>query len=409
MRLLYNLGIYIYNLLVWIAANFNEKAALFAKGRKNQFATLQSKIDPSARYIWFHVASLGEFEQGRPLMERIKCEHPDYKIILTFFSPSGYEVRKNYDKADIVCYLPMDTPGNARRFVDMVHPVMAVFVKYEFWCNYLDDLKQANVPTYLVSAIFRPSQLFFKWYGGWYRKVLHNFSHLFVQDDDSVSLLKGIGISEVSVAGDTRFDRVLAIAQSAKDLPVVKAFKGESAPVLVAGSSWPKDEDLLIDYFNSHSFKMILAPHEVDEAHIQEIIGKLKRPYIRYTGASEEDAAQADCLIIDGIGYLSSVYRYGELAYIGGGFGVGIHNILEPAVYGMPVIFGPNYHNFREAVEMEKAGGAFSINSSADLAKVLDSMFDSSSLRLADTSAVAKEFVAKNCGATDLIMKGLFH
>ncbi len=408
MRLLYNLGIYLYCFLVKIAALFNVKAGQFVAGRKDWANRLQQAMEPGAYYIWFHVASLGEFEQGRPIMERIRQEKPDYKILLTFFSPSGYEVRKDYKGADVVCYLPLDTPGNARRFLDITQPVMSVFVKYEFWLNYLDELKKRQVPTYLISAIFDKSQLFFKSYGGWYRKCLSTFAHLFVQDVESQQLLAGIGVGNVSVVGDTRFDRVLAIAKQAKELPLVQAFKGQSAPVLVAGSSWPKDEDILLDYFNRHSFKLILAPHEVHESHIQEIIGKLNRPYVRYTQATEAQAAQADCLIIDCIGLLSSIYRYGELAYIGGGFGVGIHNILEPAVYGMPVIFGPNYHRFREAVEMEKAGGAFPIENGEDLNKELDALFDASTGRLAQTSEIARQFVSKNCGASDAIFNTLF-
>lgn len=408
MRLLYNLGIYLYCFLVKIAALFNVKAGQFVAGRKDWAKRLQQAMEPGAHYIWFHVASLGEFEQGRPIMERIRQEKPDYKILLTFFSPSGYEVRKDYKGADVVCYLPLDTPGNARRFLDITQPVMSVFVKYEFWLNYLDELKKRQVPTYLISAIFDKSQLFFKSYGGWYRKCLSTFAHLFVQDAESQQLLAGIGVGNVSVVGDTRFDRVLAIAKQAKELPLVQAFKGQSAPVLVAGSSWPKDEDILLDYFNRHSFKLILAPHEVHESHIQEIIGKLNRPYVRYTQATEAQAAQADCLIIDCIGLLSSIYRYGELAYIGGGFGVGIHNILEPAVYGMPVIFGPNYHRFREAVEMEKAGGAFPIENGEDLNKELDALFDASTGRLAQTSEIARQFVSKNCGASDAIFNTLF-
>lgn len=408
MRYLYSFGIWIYWLFVRFAALFNEKAKFFAEGRKGLFGKLQSQLDPNARYIWFHVASLGEFEQGRPIMERIKQEHPDYKIILTFFSPSGYEIRKNYNGADIICYLPMDTVGNAHKFVQMVNPQMVVFVKYEYWINYLHELKQAAIPTYMVSAIFLPSQAFFKWYGGWYRKVLTTFKHLFVQDEQSVNLLASIGITNATACGDTRFDRVLAIAKNAKQLPICEAFKKGQKPILIAGSSWPKDEDLLAAYFNNKDYRIIIAPHETDDAHVREIIGKLTRKCVRYTQATEETAAEADVLIIDCIGILSSIYQYGELAYIGGGFGVGIHNILEPAVYGMPVVFGPNYHKFREAVEMEKAGGAFHIENGQQLAMVLDSLMAADSKRLDETSNIAKQFVAANSGATDLIMQHLF-
>ena len=302
----------------------------------------------------------------------------------------------------------MDTLSNARQFLDICKPKTAVFVKYEFWLNYLDELKEREIPTFIVSAIFRQEQAFFKWWGGWYRNCLGNFKHLYVQDEQSVELLKGIGINNATVAGDTRFDRVLAICKQAKDLEKVEAFKHGDKPILVAGSSWPKDEDLLIEYFDKHNFRMIIAPHEVHEGHIAEIEGKMKRTHVRYTQATAEEASKADCLIIDCIGLLSSIYRYGELAYIGGGFGVGIHNVLEPAVYGMPVIFGPNYKRFREAVEMEKAGAAFPIEDGEQLAKTLDTLLDQTTGRLSETSNIAGKFVEKNCGATDIIMKGLF-
>lgn len=408
MRYLYSFGIWLYWLLVRVASMFNEKAKFFVDGRLGWYDKLKQQIDPNARYIWFHVASLGEFEQGRPIMERIKQEHPDYKILLTFFSPSGYEIRKNYNGADIICYLPMDTVSNACKFVDLCKPQMTVFVKYEYWINYLHELKSRNIPTYMVSAIFLPTQAFFKWYGGWYRKVLGTFKHLFVQDEQSVNLLASIGVTNATACGDTRFDRVLAIAQNAKDLPICEAFKRGEQPILIAGSSWPKDEDLLAEYFNQKEYRIIIAPHETDEGHVQEIMGKLKRKCVRYTKATAETAAEADVLIIDCIGILSSIYKYGELAYIGGGFGVGIHNILEPAVYGMPVVFGPNYHKFREAVEMEKAGGAFHIEDGKQLTMVLDSLMTPNSPRLAETSAIAKQFVAANSGATELIMLHLF-
>lgn len=409
MRYIYSFGIWLYWLLVRVASLFNEKAAFFVKGRLGLFDRLKQQIDPNARYIWFHVASLGEFEQGRPIMERIRQEHPDYKIILTFFSPSGFEIRKNYNGADVICYLPMDTVAGARRFLQLVRPQMAVFVKYEYWINYLHELKQAGIPTYMVSAIFLPGQAFFKWWGGWYRNVLKAFTHLFVQDAKSVEMLASIGITNATACGDTRFDRVLAIARNAKQLPVCEAFKGGSRPVLIAGSSWPKDEDILAAYFNGKDYRVIIAPHETDEAHVQEIIAKLPgRKCARYTQATPQTAAQADVLIIDCIGILSSIYQYGDLAYIGGGFGVGIHNILEPAVYGMPVVFGPNYRKFREAVEMEKAGGAFHIEDGAQLSLLLDSLMAPGSNRLAETSAIAKQFVAANSGATNLIMQSLF-
>lgn len=408
MKIVYNLGILLYKLMILLASPFNEKARLFREGRKGVFEYLKQEMDPKSNYIWFHAASLGEFEQGRPLMERIRKDNLDYKIILTFFSPSGYEVRKNYDGADIVCYLPMDTSWEARKFIKIVRPSIAVFVKYEFWLNYLTELKEHKIPTYIVSAIFRESQAFFKWYGGWYCGFLRNFKHLFVQDKKSVELLASVGIHDVTIAGDTRFDRVAEIVRQAKELPVVEAFKGNSR-VLIAGSSWPKDEDLFIEYFNNNeNLKLIIAPHVVSESHIEEIIGKLKRPCVRFTKTNEEEAAKADCMIIDCIGLLSAIYRYGEVAYIGGGFGVGIHNILEAAVYGMPVIFGPNYQKFREAVEMEKVGAAFPIHCGNCLKKVLDELFAEDTSKLNEVSAKAQEFVSQNCGASDLIMQKIF-
>ena len=408
MKLLYNLGILLYYGLVYVASFFNDKAAKFVLGRKDVFSYLKSRIVFNDKYIWMHVSSLGEFEQGRPIIESVKRSHPEYKIILTFFSPSGYEVRKNYDGADIICYLPMDTTWNARKFVKLVNPSVAIFIKYEFWGNYLTELKKKDVPTYIVSAIFRESQVFFKWYGGWYRGFLQNFRHLFVQDSNSKNLLASIGIKNVSIVGDTRFDRVLAIAKSSKELPVVQSFKGE-AKVLVVGSSWPKDEDFILPYFNEHkNLKLIIAPHEVHESHIEDILSKLKRPALRYTKATEEEAANADCLIIDCFGLLSSIYRYGEVAYIGGGFGVGIHNILEAAVYGMPVIFGPNYHKFREAVEMVKTGSAFPINEGSEFSSVVDDLYDPSSTTWNDSAMMAHQFVSANCGATDGVLLSIF-
>ncbi len=409
MRYVYNFVIWLYWQVAKLLALFgNEKIRLFVEGRKNWEQNLASKVEQGARYIWFHVASLGEFEQGRPVMERIKAEHPDVKILLTFFSPSGYEIRKNYAGADVICYLPMDTMSNARKLVDMFNPEVAVFVKYEYWINYLTELNKRNIPVYMISAIFLPTQAFFKWWGGWYRGVLKCFKHLFVQDAQSVDLLKSIGVTNVTACGDTRFDRVLAISKTAKQLPVVEAFKHGEKPMLIAGSSWPKDEEILAAYFNGKSARLIIAPHEIHESHVKEIISRFpQKKCVRYTQTNEVEAASADVLIIDCIGLLSSIYQYGEFGYIGGGFGVGIHNILEAAVYGMPVAFGPNYKKFREAVEMEKANAAFHIEDADQLALLLDSMFAADGERLAKTSEIARDFVAANCGATDAILAAL--
>ena len=410
MKLLYNIAMLIYQSFIWLASKFNnKKASLFLSGRKNVFALLEQKRLPGERYVWFHAASLGEFEQGRPIIENLKQTHPEYKIILTFFSPSGYEVRKNYNGADFICYLPMDMSWNVKRFLDIVNPDYAVFIKYEFWMNYLLELKKRQIKTYIVSAIFRESQLFFRSYGGFYRRLLKSFSHLFVQNDESVRLLHSIGVDNVTKVGDTRFDRVADIASNAKDLPVVQLFKRDKK-VLVAGSSWPNDEEILLSYFNQNKdVKLIIAPHEIHEEHLQSIISKLQRPYVRYTQATTENVSDADCLIIDCFGLLSSVYRYGEVAYIGGGFGVGIHNILEAAVYGIPVIFGPNYKKFQEAVDLIELGGAFSISDYTGFSRLMsDLLVDNSSL-YASSAAVSNDYSQRNRGATikvlDIILK----
>lgn len=406
--ILYNLGIFIYWLGIYIAHFFNSKAKQFIDGRSGVFDMLKEKVDLNSKYVWVHAASLGEFEQGRPIIERIKREHPELKVILTFFSPSGYEVRKNYDVADIVCYMPMDTWFNARKFLKLVPLHSAIFVKYEFWLCFLNALHSKKIPTYIVSAIFREEQLFFKWYGKWYASFLKRFNRLFVQDSNSVQLLKSVNVENVTVVGDTRFDRVAEIASQCNDLPIVEAFKGDKL-VLIAGSSWEPDENLLCEYFQNHDIKMILAPHVTSEDHVQQICKKLEgKKYVRYTKTNPDEAKNADCLIIDCIGILTSVYKYGNIGYVGGGFGVGIHNTLEPAVYGMPIFFGPNYKRFREAVEMVNAGVAHPIENKETLFPLLDEMFDPSCSTLANNSAEARKFVQQNCGATEIVMKEIF-
>nr|WP_320037329.1 glycosyltransferase N-terminal domain-containing protein [uncultured Bacteroides sp.] len=399
----YNFGIYIYSLLIHLLAPFSRKPRKMMKGHWIVYELLRQQKEDGAKYIWFHAASLGEFEQGRPLIEKIRERYPEYNILLTFFSPSGYEVRKNYRGADIVCYLPLDKPRNVNKFLDIIQPCMAFFIKYEFWKNYLDELHKRNIPVYSISSIFRKEQIFFKWYGGTYRKVLANFDQLFVQNETSKRFLSKIGINKVTVVGDTRFDRVLEIRQEAKDLPLVEAFKGNSMTI-VAGSSWQPDEDLFIEYFNTHPYiKLIIAPHVIDENHLVEIISKLKRPYVRYSKANEQNVRNADCLIIDGFGLLSSIYRYGEIAYIGGGFGVGIHNILEAAVYGIPVIFGPKYQKFMEAKQLLEENGAFSIKNYEDLSQLLDKMISDAEY-LKEVGANADNYVRKNLGASEKIL-----
>ena len=401
--MIYNLGIHIYQLGIRLAGLFSDKPAKMVKGHREAYDLLKSKIDRNARYIWFHAASLGEFEQGRPLIERIRQEYPQYKILQTFFSPSGYEVRKNYEGADIVCYLPMDTPGNAKKFINLVNPCMVFFVKYEFWKNYLNILYNKGVPVYSVSSIFRPNQIFFRWYGKGYQQVLRTFEHLFVQNEESKKLLANIGVMNTTVVGDTRFDRVLDICAAAKQLPLVQKFKGD-ALTFVAGSSWGPDEDIFIKYFNAHpEMKLIIAPHVVNDSHMKEIVSKLQRPCIRYTQATEENVQQADCLIIDCYGLLSSIYRYGEISYIGGGFGVGIHNVLEAAVYGIPVIFGPNNKKFREAQHLLANKGGFEVNGYEDFEVLMDKFLTDGAYLQASGQA-AGDYVKNNSGAMEKIM-----
>ena len=404
--MIYNLTMYILELGIKLAALFSDKPAKMVKGHREVFDLLKSKIDRNAQYIWFHAASLGEFEQGRPLIERIRKEYPQYKILQTFFSPSGYEVRKNYDGADIVCYLPIDTPANAKKFIELVNPCMVFFVKYEFWHNYLNTLYQKGIPTYSVSSIFRPNQIFFRWYGKSYQQVLKTFAHLFVQNEESKQLLAGIGVKNTTVVGDTRFDRVLDICAAAKQLPLVQKFKGD-ALTFVAGSSWGPDEDIFIKYFNAHpEMKLIIAPHVVNDGHLKEIESKLQRSSIRYTQATEENVGKADCLIIDCYGLLSSIYRYGEISYIGGGFGVGIHNVLEAAVYGIPVIFGPNNKKFREAQHLLANKGGFEIHGYDDFEQLMNK-FLTDEAYLKQSGKAAGDYVKGNAGAMELILKNI--
>lgn len=407
MNILYNFGIYTYKQLVAIAALRNPKARKMRQGHKKIFEYLKQNADPQGGYIWIHASSLGEFEQGRPIIEAIKNRYPEQKIAVTFFSPSGYEVRKNYPKADLICYLPFDLPGNVNRFLDLLKPKQAIFIKYEFWGNYLNALAKRNIPTYIISAIFRPSQIFFKPYGGYFRRILQNFEHLYVQDDNSKELLKNIGITKVSVTGDTRFDRVLEIRRQAKELPLIEQFSnGEFT--LIAGSSWPKDEEIFIDYFNRHpEIKLIIAPHEIHEEHIQSILSRLSRPAIRYTQADKENIQKADCVIIDCFGLLSSIYHYGQVAYIGGGFGAGIHNVPEAAVYGIPVIFGPNYKKFKEAKDLIAAGGGFSISGHKDFDVLMDQFLKDKKF-LSDAGNIAGQYIQTNSGASKRILKELY-
>ena len=422
---------YFVQLGIAIAAIFDHKVRLLWRGQRAAFKTLKKKVDPNAKYVWVHAASLGEFEQGRPIIERIRLQHPEYKILLTFFSPSGYQVRKNYEGADIITYLPIDTVTNARRFLRTIRPVMAFFIKYEFWYNYLHILKHRGVPTYSVSSIFRPDQIFFSWYGRAYSRVLKCFTKFFVQNEESRQLLAKIGITETEIVGDTRFDRVMTIKSLAKQLPIVEAFttphqlprggepavqeaspRGGLEGVFVAGSSWPPDEEIFIRYFNEHrEWKLIIAPHVIGEDHLQQIISRLSpsgategsRRIVRFTQTTREEAAQADTLIIDCFGLLSSIYNYGDVAYIGGGFGVGIHNTLEAAVWDMPVIFGPNNKKFQEAQGLKACGGGFEINNYDEFAALMQRFTDQETF-LKQSGSQAGHFVKDQAGATDKVL-----
>lgn len=405
---MYNIVIYIYLIGVAIASCFNKKVKKMWAGERQAIKVLREKVDPNARYIWFHAASLGEFEQGRPLMEYLRKTHPEYKILLTFFSPSGYEVRKNYEGADIICYLPLDTIRNARRFLRAIKPVMAFFIKYEFWYNYLHILQHRGVPTYSVSSIFRPDQIFFQWYGKGYGRVLKCFTHFFVQNIESKNLLAKLDIHDVEVVGDTRFDRVLQIKEASKQLPIVEKFTENTSKVFIAGSSWLPDEEVFLKYFNLHKdWKLIVAPHVIGEDHLAQIFELLKgRRVVRYTEATEENVKDAEVLIIDCFGLLSSIYHYGTISYVGGGFGVGIHNVLEAAVWYIPVIFGPNNKRFQEAQGLIMAGGGFEIN---DYQSFRDLMlrFETDEMFLQTSKKHAGEFVKGRAGATEKIMGSL--
>lgn len=404
--MLYNIAIYFYLWGVAIASIFNQKVKKMWRGERAAFDVLKEKVDKDAKYVWFHAASLGEFEQGRPIMECLRKTHPEYKILLTFFSPSGYEVRKNYEGADIICYLPLDTPINAIRFLRLIRPVMAFFIKYEFWYNYLHILKHRKVPVYSVSSIFRPDQVFFRWYARKYAMVLRCFTHFYVQNELSKELLAKLNITNVSITGDTRFDRVLHIKDLSKQLPVVEAFKKDSK-VFVAGSSWQPDEDIFIKFFNEHKdWKLIIAPHVIGDDHLQQILGKLDRKTVRYTQTTPEEAADAECLIIDCFGLLSSIYHYGEVSYVGGGFGVGIHNVLEAAVWDIPVIFGPNNKNFQEAQGILACQGGFEINGYDDFDKLM-TRFMTDEKYLCECGNKAGEYVKSKAGATQKILESV--
>ena len=410
MRFLYSFGLYLYALLLRLVAPFIPKAAAWVAGHQGLLPRIEQALapDPAPR-LWVHCASLGEFEQGKPLIEGLRRQYSGYKIVLTFFSPSGYEVRKNWAGADYVFYLPLDSASNARDFIDFIQPSLAIFVKYEFWYYYLRELRQRGIPTVVVAAIFRPSQIFFKPWGSFFRKILGQLSHIFTQNEASVELLRGIELVHVSVAGDTRFDTVVATASAPpRPLPLVKAFVADGAPVLVAGSIWPEDLPVLAPLLRKHArtMRFIVAPHEVSEAHLLEVEAAMPGLTVRYSRATPATVAEARLLLIDNVGLLSQLYRFGRFAYVGGAFGAGLHNTLEAAAFGMPVFFGPRYQRFQEAVELVELGCAFSVRSAHELESAFDKRYYNEEARL-KVQDVSLEYIHQHAGATERILRQL--
>ena len=406
MHFLYNASLYFYLFTLRIAALFNTKARLWIKGRQEQQKAYSLAHFKNTNIIWLHCASLGEFEQGRPLLEKIKIKYPGYKILLTFFSPSGYESKKKYPGADYVLYLPLETIVNVKKFIAWANPKIVFFVKYEFWFNYLNELKKNNIPTYLISGIFRQTHYFFKPYGFWFRKQLNCFTHFYLQDSASAKLLLAIGHKNVTISGDTRFDRVTDITKNTAAIEVVKQFTN-GKKIIIAGSTWREDEQIISTYdFKKAGFKLIIAPHEIGENQLKYIGNKFASyACIRYSEANEQNIKDVDVLIIDNIGMLSVIYQYGTIAYIGGGFGKGIHNILEAATFGLPVIFGSNYQNFIEAKELIQLGGAFSVNNQIQFQETIKLLNDQNKLAMA--GHIAKKYVSDKTGATDIILSSI--
>lgn len=405
---LYNFGLMLYLWAVRLAAPRLPKARLWYEGRKDLYRRMAEAIDPAARVVWIHVASLGEFEQGRPIIEQIRKTHPEYKILLTFFSPSGYEIRKDYKGVDYVFYLPLDTPRNARRFLDAAHPEIAIFVKYEFWLNLLGELRRRQIRTYIVSAIFRRNSVFFRFYGGMWRQALESFDVLFVQNDESKRLLSELGFDNVLVAGDTRFDRVAEIARAAKKIDIVERFKGDKR-LFVAGSTWAPDEELLIRLANDNpDVKFLIAPHEMDESRIERLLSECRGGALRYTQCTPRTGyGSRQVLILDTMGMLASAYGYATWSYIGGGFGVGIHNTLEAATFGLPVAFGPNYLKFKEARDLVTLGAARSVSDFEQLRNWFIPLRDNEEFLL-KTSRIAKDYTTRHQGATNIIVRTIF-
>jgi len=400
----YNLLVHLAGFLLKIVALFSPKIKLFVEGRKTVFATLSSKISVTDKTIWFHAASLGEYEQGLPVMEKIKEKFPNHKIIVTFFSPSGYEVRKNNTVADVTVYLPLDTKSNAQQFLKLTHPEMAFFIKYEYWPNYLNELQKQNVKTYLISGIFREKQVFFKWYGGFYRNALKSFHYFFVQNESSKKLLQSIGFNHVKVSGDTRFDRVVAILERDNSLDFIEQFKNDTTTIVI-GSSWPKDEELLIHYINqSQGVKFIIAPHNIKAEQIQQLKQSITKKTVLFSEKENQNLAEFDVFIIDTIGILTKIYSYADIAYVGGGFGnPGVHNLLEPATFGVPIVIGPNYTHFAEATALVNLNGCLSITNQSELKQAFDVLLQNEDERL-EKGHICATFVQMNKGATDLIL-----
>ena len=405
MLFIYSIIISIAGLLLQIIAFFVPKINLFVAGRKEVFPTLKAKIKPTDKTIWFHAASLGEYEQGLPVIERIKEKYPTHKIIISFFSPSGYEVRKNNTLADATVYLPLDSKKNVSKFIQLVHPEIVFFIKYEFWPNYLNELKSQNIPTYLISGIFREKQAFFKWYGGFYRKALDAFTYFFVQNENSLQLLRQLGKENAIVSGDTRFDRVASILERDNTLDFIAEFKNGTTTV-VAGSTWHKDEELLIDFINSNSTdtKYIIAPHNIKQDQIQQLKNSCTKKVVLYSEKEGKNLKDYDVFIIDTIGILTKIYSYANIAYVGGGFGQpGVHNILEPATFGIPIVIGPNYSHFAEAIELVQIGGCISVNNPENFQAILNELI-SDSLVQKSKGNLSAQFVQKNKGAVAKIM-----
>ena len=405
MFFIYNLLAVFSEFLLKIIALFNPKIKLFVDGQANSFGILKAKIKAYDKMIWFHAASLGEYEQGLPLMEKIRSKYPNHLIVLTFFSPSGYEVRKNNGVADVTVYLPLDTKSNVKQFMEIVRPEMAFFIKYEYWPNYLNALKCSETPTYLVSGIFRENQAFFKWYGGFYRKGLDAFEHFFVQNSSSKELALMLGKSNVTVSGDTRFDRVAAILERDNDLDYISEFKNNTLTVVV-GSSWPKDESLLIDFINSTSvpLKFIIAPHNIQPDQILELKHSITKKCVLFSENSSASLAEFDVFIIDVVGILTKIYSYADIAYVGGGFGnPGVHNILEPATFGVPIIIGPNFSHFAEATALVNMGGCVSISDKESLYDILEILINNEDIRN-EKGHICSTFVEMNKGATAIVM-----